>query len=405
MSSNESIHDEMEDSIEMIQDNEGTNEEVMETVTRDDVPEDPNNQENAENKTVVKPKRVIRNPKPKLNALTLMGPKGLTALEGYFDRVKFKGKGYEEHDLNVLMKTYEYWCHRLFPKYPMDACIERLETLGIKRATITQIKKIRMGITHENEDKLLDTDEELPQDPMAKDGFVNEINDQFDQLLPVTFQAENTAITKLTEEQLAHIHLNRKRAEKIRREKLDEIKKKSSSLSPSNTQQSDNMFSCSYKNTETLSENDVEMRVNEITDINHDVTENFTDNNDQGINTEMESVHNESQVVNLTKIQMERLRQNKERAIKIRHEKMGRNKINTVQDHNNDSFNDFSVKETEKSYEQLNLDRDSIMKNTICGDKINTFDETKIIDDANDEVDLDHILDIININEHDENGC
>lgn len=99
------------------------------------------NQENVDDgtKEKVKVKRVVRNPQPKLNEQTLKGPRGLTAVEGYFERVKFKGRGYEEQDLNTLLKTYEYWCHRLFPKFPFDDCITRLETLGIKRAI--QVRK------------------------------------------------------------------------------------------------------------------------------------------------------------------------------------------------------------------------------------------------------------------------
>lgn len=63
----------------------------------------------------------------------ISGPRGIAALESYFERVKFKGKGHEHQDLNVIMKTYEYWCHRLFPKFPFDTCIERLEKLGTKK--------------------------------------------------------------------------------------------------------------------------------------------------------------------------------------------------------------------------------------------------------------------------------
>lgn len=95
------------------------------------------NQENGDEGTTkeVKPKRVVKNPQPKLNAQTLKEPRGLLAVESHFERVKFKGRGYEEKDLNTLLKTYEYWCHRLFPKFPFDNCIARLENLGTKRAT------------------------------------------------------------------------------------------------------------------------------------------------------------------------------------------------------------------------------------------------------------------------------
>lgn len=81
----------------------------------------------------MKPKRVIRNPQPKLDAERLKGPRGLAALEGYFKNVKFKGPKHEEEDLRKIMKIYEYWCHRMFPKYPFDDCLAKLEKLGTKR--------------------------------------------------------------------------------------------------------------------------------------------------------------------------------------------------------------------------------------------------------------------------------
>lgn len=80
-----------------------------------------------------KPKRIIKNPQPKLNVETLKGSRGIHTLPQVFEKVKFKGKGYEEQDLNLLMKTYEYWCHRLFPKFSFDDCLARIEKLGTKK--------------------------------------------------------------------------------------------------------------------------------------------------------------------------------------------------------------------------------------------------------------------------------
>lgn len=105
-----------------------------------------------ETKTVVKPKRVVRNPQPKLNAETLKGPRGLKALNSYFKNVNYKGKGHEIEDLQVILKNYEHWCHRLFPKLPFDDCIKKLETLGYKKPVVTYIKKIRLGMEEEEDD-------------------------------------------------------------------------------------------------------------------------------------------------------------------------------------------------------------------------------------------------------------
>lgn len=98
--------------------------------------EEDSNANDESNKKPVKTKRVVRNPQPKLNAERLKSKRGLEALESYFDRVKFKGRGHEEEDLAIILKTYEYWCHRLFPKYPFDECIDKIEKLGNKRPVV-----------------------------------------------------------------------------------------------------------------------------------------------------------------------------------------------------------------------------------------------------------------------------
>lgn len=84
---------------------------------------------------VVKVKRVLK-PRYNLNAALLTGPKGLSAIKGYFKNIKYKGKGREEEDLNVIMKIYEHWCHRLYPKYPFDDCLKKIEMLGAKRTVM-----------------------------------------------------------------------------------------------------------------------------------------------------------------------------------------------------------------------------------------------------------------------------
>ncbi|KAJ8945214.1 hypothetical protein NQ314_009283 [Rhamnusium bicolor] len=63
------------------------NQELIEEGTNENAPS-PENAQNAddENKKVVKPKRVIKNPQPKLNEQTLKGPKGLAAIESYFEQ-------------------------------------------------------------------------------------------------------------------------------------------------------------------------------------------------------------------------------------------------------------------------------------------------------------------------------
>ncbi|KAF7266701.1 hypothetical protein GWI33_019993 [Rhynchophorus ferrugineus] len=195
-----------------------SNENEAEEVSKDE--------EGEEQKKVVKPKRVVRNPQPKLNEETLKGVRGLSAIESYFERARFKGKGYEDKDINVIMKTYEYWCHRLFPKFPFDTCIERLEKLGTKKATQTHIKRIRYNLIVEDKPIIDDSDEEQNIDDTANVSHNEEIteqrNDQFDKLMAATKKIPD----QLTEEQLERIRLNKEKAEKLRQERLEKIRNK-----------------------------------------------------------------------------------------------------------------------------------------------------------------------------------
>lgn len=110
------------------------NVEVFEGVNNEDEQPNPNpaGKNEEDNKKETKVKRV-RNPQPKLDVERLRGPRGIRMLEKVFQDVKFKGRGNEEEDLTLLMKHYEYWCHRMFPKFPFDDCLEKMEKLGHKR--------------------------------------------------------------------------------------------------------------------------------------------------------------------------------------------------------------------------------------------------------------------------------
>lgn len=208
-----------------VQDQEGETEEVQ----RDETGEGEGGEGEDGDKKAVKPKSGVRKPQPKLNAETLKGPRGIAALESYFQHVKLKGRGYENEDLNAIMKTYEYWCHRLFPKFPFDTCIERLEKLGTKRPVLTHIKRIRYDLLFEDKPIIEDSDEE----PNVE-GFVDiqpdDINQQqnlaFDQLLGTSAPSPIDTSTELTEEQLERIRLNKERAERLKQERLQKIKNK-----------------------------------------------------------------------------------------------------------------------------------------------------------------------------------
>ncbi|EFA05870.2 TIMELESS-interacting protein-like Protein [Tribolium castaneum] len=171
-----------------------------------------NNEAEAAPSKPVKAKRVIRNPQPKLNAERLKGPRGLAALESHFDRVKYKGKGYEEQDLGVILKTYEYWCHRLFPKYPFDECIAKIEALGSKKPVVTHIKRIRYDLLVEDP-PIINNDDSDPEPEAPAES-------QFDAVAGLPGITQPNDEPELTEEQLEMIKINRERAARIRKERM-----------------------------------------------------------------------------------------------------------------------------------------------------------------------------------------
>ncbi|XP_022913794.2 TIMELESS-interacting protein [Onthophagus taurus] len=216
MSSGEqSIHSEDEQEIESdrpVQDDHEGEEENKE------------NDDEATEKRVVKPKRIIKNPRPKLNVDVLRGPKGLSCLENCFKNIKLKGThGHEAEDLRVIMKTYEYWCHRLFPKYSFDDCLGKLENLGSKNNMKTYLKRIRLGMDDFGVSK-----PELSDEDDNDETDKRNVNSEFDLLQIEVNQMRHAAGNSqdLTEDQLERIRLNKEKAEHIRREKLKRMKEK-----------------------------------------------------------------------------------------------------------------------------------------------------------------------------------
>lgn len=66
-------------------------------------------------KQEVQPKIKVVKAKRKLNTLNiekLKGPRGIIAIDDFFENMKFRGKGYEKEDLDSVMKRLEHWAHR-----------------------------------------------------------------------------------------------------------------------------------------------------------------------------------------------------------------------------------------------------------------------------------------------------
>ncbi|KAK5648815.1 hypothetical protein RI129_003707 [Pyrocoelia pectoralis] len=212
----------------------------------------PENVDDGTNPQKEEPKvKRLRNPQPKLNVDRLKGPRGVQTVEGILKKIKFKGRGHEEDDLNSLMRGYEYWCHRLFPKFTFDDCLDRIERLGTKREIQTHIKKIRMNLllsddingTVPNDDDENETENPETQIPSTQD-------DPFNALLPLESETANVQdenvtsqaqTNKLSEDQLERIRINRERAQRIRMQTIISMRgttQSDSNLCESETQES-----------------------------------------------------------------------------------------------------------------------------------------------------------------------
>ncbi|XP_076305331.1 uncharacterized protein LOC143222564 isoform X3 [Tachypleus tridentatus] len=126
-------------------------------------------------------KKVVRNPQPKLDPDRLCGKRGIALLPKVFEKVTFKGKGYETNDLDKMMAILEHWAHRLYPRLPFNDVLERIEKLGTKRPVQTCIRRIRADMPIFSEDFVEEEEEEEDTVRRQQDDKNNE--DIFEDLL------------------------------------------------------------------------------------------------------------------------------------------------------------------------------------------------------------------------------
>ncbi|XP_013186382.1 homeobox protein 2 [Amyelois transitella] len=124
--------------------------------------------------TSVKTKRVV-NPRVILNPARLMGPRGIQVIPDHFKDFKFKGKGHEKEDLDLVLKKLEHWAYRLYPKFQFEDCLKKIETLGRKRPVMVHLHKIRS-------DQYISDDVVVQKDSSDDEAPQPEV-DEFDKLL------------------------------------------------------------------------------------------------------------------------------------------------------------------------------------------------------------------------------
>ncbi|XP_061705335.1 putative uncharacterized protein DDB_G0277255 [Cydia pomonella] len=162
-------------------------ERVIEGDELDDRPRSPDSNEDSEkedeaeeDKRVVdhtaKAKKVVKNPRFVLNPARLTGPRGIQVLPEHFKEFKFKGKGHEREDLDLILKKLEHWAYRLYPKFKFDDCLKKIETLGKKRPVMVHLHKIRT-------DQYLSEETVQQQDSSGDEAAPPQEEDEFDRLL------------------------------------------------------------------------------------------------------------------------------------------------------------------------------------------------------------------------------
>lgn len=169
-----------------------------------------------EKKRIVKPRKAVLNPQPKLDPVRLCGKRGIGTLESFFSGIEFKGKGHEKSDLNLVMTRLEHWAHRLFPKMTFDDCIDKIEDLGAKRQVLTYKTKIRMGLEGE--------EDTVNRGPSSPEPVIQE--DPFDALFNTIQPPAPPQQPTLTDEQRARMLRNRLLAEERRMARMKAAKDK-----------------------------------------------------------------------------------------------------------------------------------------------------------------------------------
>ena len=121
----------------------------------------------ADKKEIVKIKRKTHVLTFKSDRLT--SEKGLYAVVNEFPRMEFQGDGHEARDLKLLMRNYEHWGNRLFPKLRFSDLLDRIDTFGSKKDVRDCMARIRRGgrvpwssdIIDDQDDPVLETGNEI----------------------------------------------------------------------------------------------------------------------------------------------------------------------------------------------------------------------------------------------------
>jgi len=105
-------------------------------------------EEGASRKKSEEPKKVkiTRASKPKfvLNENVLTGKNGLGTVLNHFKGAKFsEAKNSEYENLDLFLSRLESWTHKLYPKWPRETTLQKIEMLGKKKVVRNTLVRIR----------------------------------------------------------------------------------------------------------------------------------------------------------------------------------------------------------------------------------------------------------------------
>lgn len=120
----------------------------------------------------------------RLNVERLKSDRGVHTIENYFNGIKFRGKGYEREDLNMVIKKMEHWAHRCYPAYTFNDFIAQVEKLGRKKEMQTHMYRYRRGLLEDvaKRNEIVE-DNEIMESASQMEGFqpIDELDEIIDQ--------------------------------------------------------------------------------------------------------------------------------------------------------------------------------------------------------------------------------
>lgn len=134
-----------------------------------------------------------------LNENLLIGKNGLGTVLNHFKGAKWsEGKHSEYENLDLFLSRLESWTHKLFPRWPRETTLQKIELLAKKNIVKNTLSKIRTNdptdhflLEAENEKDVVRRGSDLPDDLQEPDPFDDPFSDPFDEVIKAGSKRSN----------------------------------------------------------------------------------------------------------------------------------------------------------------------------------------------------------------------